>query len=274
VKVTVETDAVTQSKRLDATACTTFEDLRACVWEDCGHLLKGVKERQAILLCPPASPNGPDGGAAPWLMLTPASDVQQAIECGVLRLTERRLLSSEPAVAFVKSLAAPKPTEDSQRGGSTRKDTQACTQSGAGGDESDDGEDKPLLVDDSSEVSQGHGKCNSGGGSTSLPRGKAEGNASQRKRENGRLAMDIDDEQHAEHAEPDGWDDETLGSMVLYAGRRVRLNGLVGKQELNGAAGVIVGLDHAKQRYRVRLDPIRGQPSQMLAFKRSNITPV
>ena len=85
--------------------------------------------------------------------------------------------------------------------------------------------------------------------------------------------MDIDDEIRDEHVDPDGWDD-TMGSMALYVGRRVRLNGLVAKQELNGTAGVIVGLDHAKQRYRVRLDPTRGQPSQTLAFKRSNITPV
>ena len=133
VKVTIESEAVTQNKRVDATLCTTMEELKEAIWEECGHLLRGVKQKEAVLLCQPSSSNSARFGSLPWLCLTSASDVQQAIECGIFKLAERRLCDSELAVAFVMGSSASKKTKGAKRATN-------------GSDSSSDGEDMPLLV--------------------------------------------------------------------------------------------------------------------------------
>ena len=52
------------------------------------------------------------------------------------------------------------------------------------------------------------------------------------------------------------------------AGTLVQLHGLVGKPELNGSFGAIVGYDAGKGRFRVRVDDAS---NVVMAFKQENL---
>ena len=95
------------------------------------------------------------------------------------------------------------------------------------------------------------------------------GNGKTRGARNGKLNGKINGKHGAHtHDIPPVDDDES--DARFRAGTRVHLHRLVGKKELNGQVGVVMGYDVEKQRYRVRVESA-GEASAVMAFKAENL---
>ena len=68
--------------------------------------------------------------------------------------------------------------------------------------------------------------------------------------------------------------DTTMATPELL-GKRVVVDGLSAKADLNGREGIITTFDKIKARYRVRLDPLSdSEQGQLLAFRMENLRPL
>lgn len=258
VKVVVDSKALTRTKRIDASACSTISELRATIWEECGHLLKGVTQKEAILLCQPRDYEN----QGRWLTVAAASDFEKVVKCGVLKLTSRELLDSnvDPPVAFVKALCGGRLTSSSA---SAR--CKLFEGHGRNGDikkvgletnvDNSDGEDMPLISESCETAS-----C------SNVPLQLEDPTQSHRPNPGG-LTFDHDEV----HDTFEQWD--AAGSIAFTRGQRVRVVNLVAMPDLNGTLGVIENLDLAKGRYRVRLDCSEVKP-KVFGFKTANLIPV
>ena len=145
LKVTVQTSQLSQKKEVEVGACETVAELRNLIWDEFSHLLSKLRHTDTVLLCYQAD----DSGANPWMLVTPASNMQRVVACEALKLVEKRLVADESfAAAFALSLKGP---DDRNGEGKARQKKKAKHRrkdgrSGAKGRlDEEEAEDEPLL---------------------------------------------------------------------------------------------------------------------------------
>ena len=191
--VTVQTSQLTQNKEVEVAGCDTLEQLRDAIWEEFGHLLKGIKRpaKDTVILCL----TGSDRAAGQsWHLVTAASDLARVVDCGALKLMERSLLDVDTLpIAFSRGLAAPKRSARGAQALLTHRDLNADEDSDDDDDDDDDddeapgarprrgkgrggkGEFQPLVAGSSSD--EGEGMCKAGSDNKANARQKARGQA-------------------------------------------------------------------------------------------------
>jgi hypothetical protein len=108
VKVTVQTALVNQKKDLEVGGCRTVAELNEILWDEFGHLLKGMRVKDAVLLVW-ASEEGDKDGTARWMHVTDASDMSKVVACDAIKLRSKKDID-------VKGLTVAFAPESAQKG--------------------------------------------------------------------------------------------------------------------------------------------------------------
>ena len=294
-KVTVQTSQVTQKKEIEVAHCETLEELRELVWDEFGHLLKTVKQKDMVLLAWAAND-------ARWELVTAASDMSQLSACTAVKLAEKKALDVKSmAVAFTSALtdgAAKRRGGDARLG--LKEDHGNGTQRRDDGDESEtesEGDSAPLVSNKerakerSSRPSRARGRNERKAGRNAKEAAERVGNGTGGGRRavgaTTRRAADKEEEEEEQEQEQEQEQEEEedvadlvpkkgqiVGSKSLV-GKRVEVHSLIAMAELNGRKGVAASFDEAKGRYRVRLEARgKGEAEKVLGFKPENLRAV
>ena len=89
VSVTCVTEHVTQKKVIKMDQCADMAEARALPWEAFGHVLKGTSDSKVIILCSVPTTDMGESEGCKWMMLTAASDLQQAMACPTWKMAEK-----------------------------------------------------------------------------------------------------------------------------------------------------------------------------------------
>jgi len=114
-KVTVQTTLVNQKKDLEVAGCQSLAELRELIWDEFGHLLKGMRVKDSVLLVwasdLPAEdevkrkPAAPASTTARWMQVTESSDIAKVVACGAIKLRDKKDVDIKGlAVAFAPVL--------------------------------------------------------------------------------------------------------------------------------------------------------------------------
>ena len=102
--VTCETEHVSQKKQVHVAECETVDELLTACWEEFGHVLKAVRQKDMTMLCLVPGTNADSDGE--WMLITKASDLAQVTSGHALKLAAKKLLSNLDTrpVAFANRL--------------------------------------------------------------------------------------------------------------------------------------------------------------------------
>ena len=112
-KVTVQTTLVNQRKDLEVAGCQTLAELRELIWDEFGHLLKGMRVKDSVLLVWASDEADDTGGrraseaasAARWMQVTEASEMAKVIVCSAIKLRDKKDVDMKGlAIAFAPAL--------------------------------------------------------------------------------------------------------------------------------------------------------------------------
>ena len=95
VSVTCVTEHVTQKKVIKMDQCADMAEARALLWEAFGHVLKGTSDSKVIILCSVPTTDMGESEGCKWMMLTAASDLQQAMACPTWKMAEKAIAAPQ-----------------------------------------------------------------------------------------------------------------------------------------------------------------------------------
>ena len=159
-KVTVQTSQLNQKKDIEVARCETLDELREMIWDEFGHLLKGTRVKETVLLVWAASADDEeDGKGSRWMLVTDSSDMSRVLRCSAMKLRDKKSVDVKAlAVAFAPELANKKrskfkkagkrESERTKHGKTSRADKQARR------DKTLDEEDEEDNEEDSEEDSE------------------------------------------------------------------------------------------------------------------------
>jgi len=280
INVTVKTQQMTQKKLIELNDCESRELLLRAIFDEFGHLLNNLKEKQTVIACYEETGVGPDK-VGRWLQVTEASDIKKVLASSALKLTEKKLIAEEAPMEVAYPVEKKKKKKNKDRSSKAEvapSEPEVTTPWGkprAEAVEEEVKEEKTASVDedeneeeneeeeegneeneeDEEENDEAAPLVSHQSSPTPSRNGTKEASDDKRMVQSSRRKAAA----AADAAEVKGQD------MV---GRRVFVKGLSSRPELNQQFGSVVAYDAGKDRYRVRLEA--GSQSVM-AFKLGNI---